>query len=148
MLYLGLKMKFGNFLKISIFTYLLLFMGVPFYSSCKFISLKEQTYTNFSGNIDKKQYAVVKQRGYRFWIKKESDEKSKRYDQLLLTPGDYLLGFVRTNPREGGAAFCRVKAGEVYSFKITDREYLSKKGVWAAKGRCFYDPNREENLQN
>ena len=142
-------MKVANFLKISIFTSLLLIVAVSPAPSCKFVSFKEQTYSNFSGNKDKKQYAVVKQRGYRFWLKNESaEEKPKRYDELLLTPGDYLVGFVRSNPREGGAAFCRVKAGEVYSFKIIDREYLSKKGVWAAKGRCFYDPNRKENLQN
>jgi len=111
---------------------------------------KEQVYKNFTGEKPIKEYALLKDKGFLFWMKDgEKRDKyrivKKRYGILKLKPGAYLLGFVQVYPRMGGAAYCRLKPGRVYSFKITGKQYMPRSGVTAFQGSCFFDPEREEN---
>lgn len=112
---------------------------------------QRQIYQNYEGFKFDKDVAVLEYRGYRFWLKdteklsKEGRMVSEKYDVLRLTPGDYLIGFRRIHPREGGAAFCRLKADRIYSFEITSRQYLPRTGTWGYKGKCLFDPERKEN---
>ena len=98
--------------------------------------------------------SVLKQKGYRFWLRNKPDKivkkgfiRSKvRYDELHLKPGAYMIGFIRTTPRVGGAAYCRLEGGKTYSFKVVSRQYLPKTGTYAFLGKCFFDPERKDNM--
>jgi len=131
----------------------LIMLVMPF--SCRAISrvsFEKKTYKNFKGAKKRAEIAILRERGYRFWLQdapvekdKEGHPIKKRYDELRLGPGQYMIGFVRTTRRVGGAAFCSLRAGRVYSFKVVDRQYLPKSGVYGFIGKCFFDPEREEN---
>ncbi len=99
--------------------------------------------TNYEGVKSREEVAILKHRGYRFWI---YGDKREPVDELWLTPGEYMIGFVRSSSRTGGAARCILQEGRVYSFEITGSQYLPRSGLYAFLGRCFYDPKRKENL--
>ena len=120
-------------------------------TSCKTLKIrtKERILKNQEGSP--RDYAVLRMRGFQFWMKK--DEKRNKlgrtvktvYEEMRLRPGSYLLGFRRNQPRLGGAAYCSLKPNRVYSFRIADRKYMPKSGIWYFEGKCFFDPERSEN---
>ncbi len=133
-------------LSIALAGFLLAGCGTSVGKQLSSVSFKDKVYKNHEGAA----YARVRQRGFRFWLR-DQVEKDKdgnvvkgRYDELQLKPGTYMLGFVRTTPRVGGAAFCKVNEGRLYSFKITDRQYLRSAGSYAFMGECTFDPDRQQ----
>ena len=144
--------------------------------ACKSGLLQYKLYSNVEGEKPAAELAVLKNRGFLFWldpsfktedvpaVKKKTppskngaeeknteagdDQKKIRYDELRLKPGFYVIRFVRTKPREGGVAACKLEAGKVYSFKIVAKQYLPKVGHVGFIGNCFFDPERSENRES
>ena len=87
--------------------------------------------------------AVLQQRGFKFWLiaeEKRTAEGSlvkEKYDILKLRPHAYMIGFIQQHPQAGGAAFCRLEAGRLYSFEVTGQEYMPKSGSYVLRGRCI-----------
>lgn len=97
------------------------------------------------------QFATISHRGYQFWLKSEEKRGEdgqlikEKFDTLQLKPGGYLIGFIRSTSRAGGAAFCKVEAGKTYSLEVTGQEYMPKSGRYILRGKCVFDPQRPEN---
>lgn len=97
---------------------------------------------NFDGKLPLSEIAVLRDRGYRFWL---YDGPKKPVDELRLKPGRYMIGFRESYTQTGGAAYCDMEAGQLYSFRITGRQYLPKVGLYALMGDCYVDPQREDS---
>lgn len=102
-----------------------------------------QSYRNFKDGEYDGDVATLRERGFRFWL--YGGEKALN-DEMILVPGEYMVGFQNTISRTGGAAYCFLDGNRTYSFRITGRQYLPETGAFALIGECFYDPEKSENL--
>lgn len=107
-------------------------------SGCHALAIQK----NYDGTLPTTEIAVLRDQGYRFWL---YDGPKKPVDELRLKPGQYMIGFRETSSQTGGAAYCQLEAGQLYSFKITGRQYLPKVGLYALVGDCYLDPEREDS---
>ncbi len=112
--------------------HLLIFTVPAILSGCQAMYV----YRNYPDIKPASEVAVLRERGYRFWL--EDNRLKSPADELWLVPGEYMIRFM-TQDREGGAAFCIVNQGRHYRFRLTDRQYLPKTHSYAFVGECFRD---------
>ncbi|MCB1320439.1 MAG: hypothetical protein KDK34_09310 [Leptospiraceae bacterium] len=88
---------------------------------------------NYQGYKPRREIAVVLDQGWRFWL---VGTERKPVDELRLTPGTYMIGFVQTRTRLGGAARCELEAGQAYAIDVVGRTYVDSTGTYALVGEC------------
>lgn len=99
-------------------------------------------FKNYSGQRQGLEIALVRQQGIRFRLAAPDggDSEETPVDELYLEPGRYLIWFVQTATRTGGAGTCQVSAGKSYGFEITGRSFLPETKHYAFTGRCVENP--------
>ncbi|MEQ9365738.1 MAG: hypothetical protein RIF32_15950 [Leptospirales bacterium] len=104
------------------------------------------SFKNYEGQRQGRTIALLSQQGLRFWLQDPSDPNhhkavKKPADEMYLEAGDYVIWFVRTATRTGGAGSCSLEAGRAYGFRITGRQFLPLSKNYAFTGECFEDPS-------
>ncbi len=103
-------------------------------------------YKNYDGQRQGHTIALVREQGLQFWLQDPNDpnhhkEVKRAVDELYLEPGDYVIWFVKTANRTGGAGACSLEAGRLYGFRITGRKLLPLSKNYAFTGECVADPS-------
>lgn len=96
------------------------------------------SYKNFEDQRQGHEIALLRQQGLQFWLE---GEDRRPVDELHLEPGEYIIRFVQTADRSGGAGACELGAGRYYGFRITGRKFLPVSKRFAFTGECFENPN-------
>jgi hypothetical protein len=97
-------------------------------------------YKNYEGQRQGREIALLRQQGIQFWLE---GHPRQPVDELHLEPGDYIIRFVQTSNRTGGAASCSLARGRYYGFRITGRRFLPVSKTYAFTGEC-YENSRPE----
>lgn len=100
-------------------------------------------YKNYSGQKQGLEIARVRQQGIRFRLAAAngSDGEELPVDELYLEPGSYIVWFVQSATRTGGAGTCQLNAGKSYGFEVIGNDFLPKTKHYAFTGRCVEDPD-------
>ena len=104
------------------------------------------SYKNYEGQRQGRTIALLRQQGLQFWLDEKSAQTSNHHalrpvDELYLEPGNYVIWFVQTANRTGGAGACQLEAGRFYGFRITGRQFLPVSKTYAFTGECLEDPS-------
>lgn len=104
------------------------------------------SYKNYEGQRQGQTIALLRQQGLQFWLEEKGNQSSNHHalrpaDELYLEPGNYVIWFVQTATRTGGAGACQLEAGGYYGFRITGRKFLPVSKTYAFTGECFADPS-------
>lgn len=92
---------------------------------------------NYEGSLPDSEIGVLRRQGYQFRIQDDSPPRRNRpADELRLLPGEYIIRFVHTTYRNGGAALCVIEAGRRYTLEVSGRQFVSDSGSYALTGEC------------
>ncbi len=92
---------------------------------------------NYEGDRPDSEVGVLRSQGYQFRLQDDAPPRRVRpADELRLLPGEYIIRFVHTTYRNGGAALCVIEAGRRYTLKVSGRQFVSESGSFAFTGEC------------
>ena len=107
-------------------------------------------FKNYAGQRQAVEIARVRPQGsrVRLALPDGGDSEETPVDELYLEPGRYVIWFVQTATRTGGAGSCQVNAGKSYGFEVDGRSFLPETKYYAFTGRCVENLEPEDGWQN